>query len=266
VSVVPRAGLATWKNPRTILITGATGGIGTALALNYAASGRVLLLHGRDPVRLAALAQGCETRGAKVEKLIFDLREAARATEELQSISRRFDIDLIVLSAGVTKMIGDGAQVESLTEAREVLSVNLEGALASIASVLPDMRRRSRGQIAIVSSMAAYMGIAQAPVYGASKAALKTYGEALRAWLRPQGIAVSVVLLGFVRTRMTEQFRGPKPMLVSPETAARCIRRGLERNRARILCPRALGWGLLWLSVLPSTLAERIMRTFGYRS
>ena len=158
------------------------------------------------------------------------------------------------------------SQVESLTEAREVLSVNLEGALASIAGVLPDMRRRSRGQIAIVSSMAAYMGIAQAPVYGASKAALKTYGEALRAWLRPQGIAVSVVLLGFVRTRMTEQFRGPKPMLVSPETAARCIRRGLERNRARILCPRALGWGLLCLSVLPSALAERIMRTFGYRS
>jgi short-subunit dehydrogenase len=255
-----------WDNPRTVLITGATGGIGTALAECYAAPGRTLILHGRNEARLAALAESCKAQGAATHSVMFDLRAPDTAVHELRSISRRFDIDLTIVNAGVTKMIEGGEQVESLAEAREVLSVNLDGALASVAGVLPDMRRRRSGQIALVSSLAAYVGIPQAPVYCASKAALKAYGEALRAWLLPQGIAVSVVMLGFVRTGMTERFTGPTPMVVSPGQAARRIRRGLERNHARIVYPRALGWASMWLSALPSTLAERIMNTVGYRA
>ena len=106
-------------------------------------------------------------------------------------------------------MIGDGEQVESMAVAREVLSVNLDGALATVAGVLPEMRRRRHGQIALMSSLAAYIGLPRTPIYCASKAALRVYGEALRAWLAPEGIGVSVVLPGYVDTSMTDSLSGP---------------------------------------------------------
>ena len=84
-------------------------------------------------------------------------------------------------------MIGAGEEAESWDAARTVLAVNIDGALATVAGVLPAMRRRASGQIALMSSLAAYFGLPQAPTYSASKAALRAYGEALRAWLaRPQ--------------------------------------------------------------------------------
>jgi short-subunit dehydrogenase len=253
-----------WKNPGTVLITGATGGIGAALARSYASAGRTLILHGRDQVRLAALSESCRGLGARVLQMTFDLRDPDTTVRELRSISQHETIDLAIVNAGVTKMIGAGEQVESMAVAREVLSVNLDGALATVAGVLPEMRRRQHGQIALMSSLAAYIGLPRTPIYCASKAALRAYGEGLRAWLAPQGIGVSVVLPGYVDTAMTDSLSGPKPAVLSPERAARLIRRGLERNRARIAFPRHLAWGLLWLSVLPPSLSERIKRSLGF--
>src|SRR6266403_1140117 len=201
------------QQPATLLITGATGGIGAALARLYAKPQRTLILHGRDPGRLAALARDCEARGAHVVSTSFDLRD---------------------------------------------------GAAATIAGVLPEMRRRGAGQIALVSSLEAYIGMPVTPVYSASKAALKAYGEALRGWLAPQGIRVNVVLPGFVRTPMSDRYTAAKPWMMSPERAASLIRRGLERNRARTAFPRLLAWGMWWLSVLPPGVSQRILRALGY--
>jgi short-subunit dehydrogenase len=195
---------------------------------------------------------------------VFDLRQAHAAVQELRALSKRESIDLLIANAGVTLSFGDAEEAEAFDAAREVLAVNLDGALATVAGVLPEMRRRGCGQIALVSSLAAYYGLPQTPTYCASKAALRAYGEALRLRLAPQGIAVSVVLPGFVGTSMTAGLKGPKPAVMSPERAALLIRRGLERNRARIAFPRSLAWGLLWLSVLPPPLSERIMRTLGF--
>ena len=255
-----------WRDPRTVLITGATGGIGSALAHEYAGAGRTLILHGRDTTRLADVARSCEARGARVVKLTFDLRDADTTVRELRLVSQTEAIDLAIVNAGVTRMIGAGEEAESWEVAREVLAVNLDGALATVAGVLPEMRRRACGQIALMSSLAGLYGIPQTPTYSASKAALKAYGEALRAWLAPQGVAVSVVLPGFVRTHMSEQFSGPKPAIIQAERAAQLIREGLLRNRARIAFPRHLAWGMLWLSVLPSPLSQRIIQSLGYRA
>jgi short-subunit dehydrogenase len=254
----------TWKNPACILITGATGGIGAALARDYAREGRTLILHGRDAARLGALSDACLSRGARVVQVTFDLRDADAAVAELRSVSQRESIDLAIVNAGVTRTIGKGEQVESLAAAREILAVNLDGALATVAGVLPEMRSRQRGQIALISSLAAYIGLPRTPIYCASKAALRAYGEALRAWLAPQGVAVSVALPGFVSTPMTDSLRGPKPAMMSAERAARLIRRGLEENRARIAFPKSLAWGLLWLAVLPPSVSERIKRSMGF--
>lgn len=247
-----------------MLITGASGRIGAALALSYASQGKTLILHGRDPARLAEVCRSCQARGARVLTTTFDLREPQRAVEELRLLSQRESIDLLIANAGITRMIGAGEEAESLEAARQILSVNLEGALATVAGVLPEMRRRGSGQIALMSSLAAYYGLPRTPAYCASKAALRAYGEALRAWFAPQGIAVNVVLPGFVQTSMTASLKGPKPSMLSPERAALLIKRGLERNRARIAFPRTLAWGLLWLSILPAPLSERIMSVLGF--
>jgi len=259
-----RKKLRVWQEPTTVLITGATGGIGAALARSYARPGRVLILHGRDTARLASLTQECETRGAQVHRVTFDLRDAAAAIEALRALSSRYVIDLAVVNAGVSSAIGTGREAENWDAARAVLAVNLDGAIATVAAVLPDMRRRGTGQIAIVSSLAAYFGLPVTPIYCASKAALKAYGEALRGWLAPQGIAVNVVLPGFVRTPMSEAFPGAKPFLMSPERAASLIRRGLERNRARIAFPRILAWGMWCLAALPAALSQWMVRVAGF--
>ena len=253
-----------WRDPQTVLITGATGGIGGALAQSYANAGRTLILHGRDRARLDALSHRCEARGARVLSVTFDLRDVHAAVQELRRISKHEPIDLVIVNAGVTRTIGAGEETESLDVAREVLAVNLDGALATVAGVLPEMRRRGAGQIALMSSLAAYYGLAQTPTYCASKAALRVYGEALRPWLAPQGIAVNVVLPGYVDTSMTASLNGPKPATLSPERAALLIRRGLERNRARIAFPRSLAWGMLSLSVLPPPLAQWILSALGF--
>jgi short-subunit dehydrogenase len=260
----PQSSRRSWQHPSTILITGATGGIGAALARSYARPGRTLLLHGRDATRLASLARDCEMRGAQVHAVIFDLRDAAAGIAVLRSLSTQHVIDLAIVNAGVSIAIGDGAQAENWDVARAVLAVNLDGAIATVSGVLPEMRRRSAGQIALVSSLAAYFGLPVTPIYCASKAALKTYGEALRGWLAPQGIAVNVVMPGFVRTPMSDEFQGTKPLMISPERAANLIRRGLERNQARIAFPRRLALTMWLLSALPAALSQWMVRTAGF--
>jgi short-subunit dehydrogenase len=252
------------KFPATVLITGATGGIGAALARRYAAPERTLILHGRDPARLATLARDCESRGARVVTTIFDLRAGAGAVAALRQLSGAHTIDLAIVNAGVSSMIGGGEELENWETSRALLAVNLDGALATVAGVLPEMRRRGAGQIALVSSLEAYIGMPVTPVYSASKAALKAYGEALRGWLAPQGIQVNVILPGFVRTPMSDRYTAAKPFLMSPERAAVLIQRGLKRNRPRIAFPRLLAWGMWWLSVLPPALSQRILRALGY--
>ena len=251
--------------PATVLITGATGGIGAALARNYAATGRTLILHGRDESRLASLTRDCEGLGARVHSVTFDLHDTAGAIAVLRGLSTLYEINLAIVNAGVSLELGGGAETHGWEVAREVIAVNLDGAIATVAGVLPEMRHRGAGQIALVSSLAAYFGLPGTPAYCASKGALKIYGEAMRGWLAPQGIAVNVVLPGFVRTPMNEGFAGTMPLAISAERAAVLIRRGLERNRARIAFPRRLAWGMRFLSVLPAELSQRIVRAAGRR-
>ena len=245
--------------PQTVLITGATGAIGSALALAYAAPGRTLVLHGRNALRLKEVAQACESRGARIETRALDLRDIAALVAWLEEVASRRAVDLAIVNAGAISSLRPGTDGEAWQDIERVLDVNVRAAIATVTALVPHMRRLGSGQIALMSSMSAYFGLPLAPAYSASKAALKAYGEALRGWLAPEGVRVSVVLPGFVRSAMTDSLPMPKPFLMSPEDAARRIQRGLARNEPRISFPFPLALGCWMLSVLPPALSQHVL-------
>lgn len=250
--------------PSTVLITGASGGIGSALAEAYAAPGVTLLLHGRDTVQLAAVAARCAALGAVVRTQAIDARDLPAFQAWLVETAAQTPIDLAFVNAGVNIRVDPALGAERWSEVENLVAINVLAAFATVDALLPAMRARKRGQIALMSSLAGYHGLPISPSYSASKAALKAYGEAMRGLLAAEGVGVTVVMPGFVATPMERAFAGPKPFLWSAARAARVIRRRLEGNPARISFPFPLDFGSWVTAVLPAALAQRVIALIGY--
>ena len=124
------------------------------------------------------------------------------------------------------------------------------------------MRQRKRGQIAFVSSLGAYRGLAISPSYCASKAGLKAYGEALRTLLKKDNIQVSVICPGFIDSDMSKRYHDNKPFMMSAQKSALKIKKGLQRNKANITFPYFLGLGMRLLTILPNGISEFFLKIF----
>jgi short-subunit dehydrogenase len=248
------------RDPRSILITGASSGIGAALARAYAAPRIHLALCGRNAARLATVADICRDRGAEVMEACLDVTEAAAVAAWIVNVDRASPLELVIANAGIQGGLWRDGAGETLAELHRVMEVNFGGVSNTVHPVLPAMRRRRRGQVALISSLAALRGIPFSPGYCASKAAIKVYSEALRSWLAPEGIGVSVVLPGFVETRLSDTVSGPKPLILSPERAAGIIRRGLAKGRRQIAFPYPLYLGMQLMRALPAGLVDPILR------
>jgi len=251
------------RDPRSILLTGASSGIGAALARACAAPGRTLALGGRDAARLAAVAGACRALGASVTTAAIDVRDSAAMAGWIAGADAAAPLDLVIANAGISAGTGTGG--EPASQAREIFAINLDGTANTVLPALDLMRARPRpadgrvrGQIALMASLAAFRGFAGAPAYCASKAALRAWGEALRALHRADAIEISVVCPGFVRTPMSAVNDFPMPLLMDADRAAALTLRGLAANRGRIAFPRPLYWGVLLLAGLPDRLAGRI--------
>jgi short-subunit dehydrogenase len=222
---------------RTVVITGASSGIGKALALRYARDKAVLGLLGRSSARLHDVADQCRRLGAAVQTATLDIRARSEMEQWLQNFDANAPIDVLIANAGVMAGRLADADIESSTASYALMETNVLGVLNSIQPVLPRMMARHRGQIGIVSSIAAFVPLPDAPSYCGSKSAVLTYGLALRSALRQSGIGVSVICPGYVVTPMMQQESGRKPFAMAPESAADLIVRGLERNRSIIAFP-----------------------------
>jgi short-subunit dehydrogenase len=243
--------------PRRILITGASSGIGAALALVYAEAGASLILGGRDLGRLAAVAQTCRQRGANVEMQAIDVVDAPALRSWIEAADDKAPLDLVVANAGISA--GTGGDGESEAQTRSIFATNIDGVVNTAWPALRCMERRGRGQIALMSSLAAFRGFPGAPAYCASKAAVRVWGEGLRGEYLAKGVAVSVICPGYIESPMTAVNDFPMPFLMSAERAARIVKRGLARNRARIAFPLPMYAAAWLLGVLAPALTDPLL-------
>jgi short-subunit dehydrogenase len=252
------------SGPAHVLITGASGGIGSALARAYAGPGVRLVLTGRDAGRLGAIAAACRDAGALVEAVSLDVTDAAAVRRCVEAAEAVAPLDLVIANAGVSSAIGPDGAAESWPVVERLFAVNLMGVLHTLTPAIERMRPRRRGHLAIIGSLAAWYGLPSCPAYSASKAAVETYGQALGGWLAADGIGVTVVSPGYVESAMSARVVGPKPFLISADDAAARIRRAIAGNRARVSFPFPLNLGTWLLARLPTPVARRIEPFFHF--
>jgi len=247
------------KNPKSILITGGSSGLGEALARDYAGAGIILFLSGRNEERLQAVREYCAARGARVEPAPIDSSDEQGMSDWITACDRIAPLDLVIANAG----IGSGFKTDmDLGEhTKKIFDVNVNGVFNCIHPAIRLMQPRGRGQIAIISSLAGYHGLPTAPAYSASKVCVKGYGEALRGLYAQHGLEINVVCPGFVKSRLTARNKFPMPFLMETDKAAQLLRRGLARNKARITFPWQLGliYGAM-VRLMPEGLFDRIFR------
>jgi short-subunit dehydrogenase len=239
-------------------ITGASSGIGEALAGALARAGARVALTARRQDRLDDLARSWREAGHDVMVCPADVsnREAvicaARAVEAAWG-----GIDLAVFNAGFSQRIR-----WSEFDARDfkaIFEVNLFGVMYGVEAVLPGMLQRGSGRIAAVGSLAGYRGAPTLAGYGSSKAALIHAMDSLRFDLAPLGVGVTLINPGYVRTPLTASHTYWMPALMDAEPAAAIILRGLQRDRKEIHFPARFSWALKVLRVLPFPIYERIV-------
>jgi short-subunit dehydrogenase len=243
---------------KSIVITGASNGIGEALALDYAAPGIALALGGRDAQRLEAVAAACRAKGAIVDAGQIDVVDRTALGEWLAKFDDAHPVDLVIANAGVS-IDKDNSSLDDFSIIRKTLDVNVGGVLNTVEPLVGRMIARKAGQIAVVSSLAGFVGLPYAASYNASKAAVRVWAESIRYVLKKSGVGVSVICPGFVVSSITADAPFPMPFLMPAERASKIIRGGLARNKARIAFPIPIK-AAVWLgTILPGGWTARLL-------
>ncbi|HEY1816013.1 MAG TPA: SDR family NAD(P)-dependent oxidoreductase [Kofleriaceae bacterium] len=245
---------------KTAFITGAAGGIGSALARRLARAGVEVALSDRRLEPVESLAESIRAEGGKVRVYLLDVTEPETVRRTLEEADDQMGgLELVIANAGTNTECWSGDL--AWEDYRRGAAVNMDGAVATLLAVLPRLCARKRGHLVGMSSLAQYRGLPGNAMYCATKAFLSTFLESLRADLRGVGIAVTDVRPGFVDTKMTAEATGPHPFLVKPERAAEIIVGGIAKRSAVVAFP----WQLAAITrcgvALPARVYDRIVNS-----
>lgn len=241
---------------KTILITGASSGIGAALARSYARSGAMLLLWGRDQARLDEVAGQCRALGGAATTQIFDLRDAAGFAARLLAADAAMPIDLAIFNAGLGGTAADDVPAEVPETVQAIAEVNFVAPVVGANAIADAMARRSVGHIVLVGSIVESYPLPMAPTYAATKAGLRLFAESLGMRLAKHGVTVTLVSPGFIDTPMSRQVIEPKPFMITADAAAAVIVRGLAAGKRVIVVP----WQFAVMRALSDLLPRALVR------
>ena len=233
-----------------VVVTGASSGIGEALARHYAGPDAILGLISRRSIQ--------PSLPGKVVTYPLDVADPAALAAAAQDFIRRFGPpDLVIANAGIASGTS-GADPRDILKLRKILEVNVAGLAATLAAFAPAMREAGRGTLAGIASVAGFRGLAGNGAYCASKAAAITWMESLRAELYGSGVSVVCICPGYIDTPMTQVNRFRMPFLLSADEAARRIARAIARKRRLAVIPWQMALVSVLLRAMPGWLYDRL--------
>lgn len=251
--------MAERSREKTILITGASSGIGAALARAHARAGVTFLLWGRDETRLSQTAAQCRALGAVASIQSFDLRDVAGFVTRLAAADAATPIDLAIFNAGLGGTAPNDAFAEAPEIAQAIAEVNFVAPVAGANAIAAGMARRGAGQIVLIGSISESYPLPMAPTYAGSKAGLRMFAEALGLRLKKHGVVVSLVSPGFIDTPMSRKVAEPKPFLMDADKAARVITRKIGARARVIVVPWQFIVMRAFTDLLPRALVRWVM-------
>ena len=240
---------------KIIWITGASSGIGKALAIKFAEKGWIVAASARRE----NLLEDLNKFNQNIYSFPLDVTEIENCKLIANKIIEKFGgIDICVFGTGMHDPKSE--KRFNLNKIREIMEVNYFGTMNSINSIYEYFSEKKNGQISIISSVAGYRGLPAAGAYCASKAALTSYAESLNFDMKMKNVRVSLISPGFIKTPMTDQNDFPMPMIKSPEFAANEIFKGLtEKKSFEIHFPKAFTYFLKFLQILPSSIYFKLV-------
>lgn len=245
---------------KSIWITGASQGLGAALALEYSRQGYEVFASARNEAGLIELQQKTVNLAGSLIPLPLDITDKSHVAQAVKIITRkgRQPLSRAILNAGTH--LSQPVENYNSDDVRRLVELNVMGTVYCIEALLPVMLSRQSGMIAIVASLAGYRGLHQASGYGATKAALINLAESMKLDLEPRGVDIRLINPGFIKTPLTDKNTFPMPAIVSATEAATIISKGLDSKAFEIRFPTRFSSIMALLRHLPYALYFPLVR------
>lgn len=253
-----------WKD-KVVLLTGASSGIGEALALEMAKRGAIIGLLARRENLLQELAEKCERAGRPARIFPCDITDETAVKESAESLRKEFGrIDILIANAGIG---GNAKHAKDLVpqDFRRVIDTNLNGSVNSVAAVLPQMLDRGEGQIVAISSLAGFRGLPKSAAYCASKAGMTAYFESVRLDVQDRGVSVTIIQPGFIKTPLTSGRKNKMPFLMELEDSIPLFLKAIEKKKKFSAFPWQLATFVRAGRIFPAWLYDKIASGAKYR-
>lgn len=253
-----------WTN-KIVLLTGASSGIGEALALEIARRGAVVGLLARRAELLEEIAEKIARGGGTARTFAVDITDADAVALAAHNLRNEFGaIDVLIANAGIGGNNSDARNLQ-VDAVAEVIDTNLIGAVNSVAAVLPQMLARKSGQLVAISSLAGFRGLPKSAAYCASKAGMTAYFESVRLDVQPRGVVVTIVQPGFIKTPLTAGRAASMPFLMELDDAIPHFLTAIERRKKFAAFPWQLAALVRAAQIFPAFLYDKIAARAGFR-